>query len=81
MVTLLTTNGLGRRINLIVRFNHPLKCSKIKNILPRIVMWMRLEIKAVESSNETVDYVPRKVTLRQSEFYLLGRSKNKYDGF
>lgn len=39
------------------------------------------EIKAAESANETVDYVPRKVTLRQSEFYLLGCSKNKYDGF
>lgn len=42
---------------------------------------MRLEIKAAESPNKTVDCVPRKVTLRRSLFYLLVRSKNKYDGF
>lgn len=42
---------------------------------------MKLEIKAAESPNKTVDYVPRKVTLRRLEFYLLVRSKNKYDGF
>lgn len=40
-------------------------------------MWTNLEMKAAESSNETVDCVPRKVTLRQSEFYLLGRSKKQ----
>lgn len=41
----------------------------------------KLGIKAAESPNKTVDYVPRGVTLRRSEFYLLVRSKNKYDGF
>lgn len=42
---------------------------------------MKLEIKAAESPNKTVDYVPRRVTLRRLEFYLLALSKNKYDGF